>query len=183
MSEELVRRGLPARIPLGFGGLAQLVVLAATRPAPVAARPALGAVLAGGTACATFLGCGFASQRGISGTARLVWGVWGGFWAGFGFWLVSVPFSLVAPLPVGSVAIPIPAFVYPFPLTYRGFDVARDLAAVLYLSLSSGLTSGVAGLLLEARGGRENAAKAGDACGNDALGEGESDLRESETEK
>lgn len=168
MPEDSLGRGLPPRIPLGFGGLAQLLALAATRPLPIADRPAVAATVAGVLACATFLACGLFAQRGISGPARLVWAVSGSFWAGFGFWLVSVPFSMVAPFPPDGASLPTPAFVYPFPLTYEGFDVAQDLEAILFLSLSAGLLSGGAGLLVEeisARRGSEGRQREGSADG------------------
>ncbi len=149
MSEKPLERGFPARVALGFGGLAQLVAVASTKFPPIQAEPTLQAALSGGLACTVFLACGFAAQRGVRGSARVVWSVYGSYWAGFGFWLVSVPFSITAPLPVQEAALPFLAFVYRFPLTYRGFDVARDLAAVLFLSLGCGLLAGAAGVLVE----------------------------------
>ncbi len=86
-----------------------------------------------------------------------MWSVWGSFWCGLGFWVVSVPISLTSPLPVTAVVPsvpPAPAFVYPFPFTGVSFDVARDLAAVLVLSLGSGLAAGVGGLAYDRVRGR-----------------------------
>ncbi len=141
--------GLPARVPFGFGGLVQLVVLGVTGIPPVASRPALAEALAALLATGAFLALGAAAQRNVSGSARLVWSVWGAFWCGLGFWVVSVPISLVSPLPVTTLAPPAAAFAYPFPFTGVSFDVARDLAAVLVLSLGSGLAAGVGGLAYE----------------------------------
>ncbi|MER3521083.1 MAG: hypothetical protein C4317_02195 [Acidimicrobiia bacterium] len=157
----------PIRFYMGVGGTAQLVVLGATRLGPVAKRPGVASAAATAVAFMAFFLAGLVAQRGSRGPARVVWALFGSFWAGFGFWVVSVPFSLTAPLPVNSASFPLPAFVYPFPFTYHDFDVSRDLAAVLFMSALSGLTSGGLGLMAEALGSASVGRASSYETGND----------------
>jgi hypothetical protein len=149
VSPQKTYRGHGAGRLIGFGGLAQLLAFGMTRPQQVASRPLVAGALAAVVACVSFLACGFVAQKGVSGPARLIWAIWGSFWAGWGFWLVSLPFTLSWTPPIKVASGLAPAFVYPFPLTYEGFDFARDLAAVLFFSLSSGLITGGLGLLFD----------------------------------
>lgn len=89
---------------------------------------------------------GASAQRESCGLGKVGWSTMASFWTGFGYWAISVPFSLASPLPSHSVM----GFVHPFPFTFISFDVAQDLAVVLVISLGSGLLVGAGSAGLEA---------------------------------
>jgi hypothetical protein len=89
---------------------------------------------------------GASAQRESCGLGKVAWSTIASFWTGFGYWAISVPFSLTSPLPSHSVM----GFLHPFPFTFISFDVAQDLAVVLVISLGSGLLVGAGSAGLEA---------------------------------
>lgn len=81
------------------------------------------------------------AQRRLLGAARLIWSILGGFWAGVGFWVTSIPLTLRSTPQLQALAYPL--------FSRRGnWYTASDLLPLVLISVALGVFSGVAGWII-----------------------------------